>query len=462
MLTFYRMSHAQYAALASKDPDGIYFLTDTRHICTGTLDYSHGITGYGHVIGGCCAGVTAYSETDGVFSLTLKNLDDDDLDMTKFQVGQSLFLNIPDDADVTNGEDLHYQVRTILTVDAENQIITLDASLLNSNITQLEPDKCFCMVEDPERLDNATSDGDKNFVTGVRAHAHGSWNSVTGMAAEASGIENIASGTSAQAQGTYTLASGNSAHAEGIQTKATGFSAHAQGSSTTASGDTSFAGGTATVASGNNSYAWGANSKAEGNLARANGVASIAAGSYSTADGYQVQTDAVKSHIIGMDGHLEASRENEGAIAFAGGTRTDKRIPFLFKMRRVIANPDYNAELDSEQSGTDSNGQDQYISQPGYSMIYAGRLTAQTLVSDAAEMVLDHDLYARWISNAQSVSLTLQNWDDGDCGEVVFSGELVLPDEWIKHGSMTNNYPQNILQIEKVGDNIFCQLKYKE
>ena len=461
MLTFYRVTSEQYEALNSKDPDGIYFLTDTKHICAGSLDYSHGVTGSGHILGGYCAGVSAYSETDNVYELTLKAVDDE-LDMSKFTVGAKLYFNIPNAADTENEEDLLYQKRTILGVNAAHNILTLDSSLYNANVTSLEFERCFCMVEDASRTDNATTDGDKNFVTGIRGHAHGSWNSVTGMASEASGIENIASGISSHAQGTYTTASGNSAHAEGIMTQAGGMASHAQGSNTVASGDVSFAGGTSSEASGSNSYAWGFNAKAQGNLSVAEGFSCVATGSYSTASGYRVRTDAPKSQIFGMDGTLEDTLENEGAIAFAGGDMDTPVIPFLFQMRRSVANPEYNAELDTEQTGTDSNGQDQFISNTAYRFRYAGRLQPQTLVSQESEVILDHDLYARWEVTSSAVSLSLANWEDGDRGEVVFSGELTLPEEWIQYGNMVNAYTKNILQIEKVGDQIFCQLKYKK
>ena len=461
MLTFYRMTSKQYQSLSSKDPDGIYFLTDSLTIHTGSKNYSHGITGNGHVIGGYCAGISDYSEKDNIHRLTLKGLDDE-LDMSKFSAGQKLILNIPNSADVNNGEELLYQSRTIIEIDAENKSLILDSSLYNTNISQLDYEQCFCMVEDKSRNDNATTDGDKNFVTGVRAHAHGSWNTVPGMAAEASGINNIASGLSSQAEGTYTTASGNSAHAEGIRTKATGMASHAEGSSTTASGDASFAGGTSSEASGDNSFVWGFNSKAQGNQSQARGMLCIATGSCATAQGYRVRTDAVKSQIFGMDGTLESAPENEGAIAFAGGSLESPEIPFLFRMRRPIDNPEYNPDLDEGNSGTDSNGESKYKSQPGFSLIYAGRIQPKTLVSDDTDFVLDHDKFSRWENNAENMSLSLKNWDDGDYGEVVFFGNLILPEEWIKHGNMTNSYPVNILQIEKIGEYVFCQLKYKQ
>ena len=459
---FFRLTQKQYDLLENKDPDAVYLTEDTRMVYLGSRNYSHGIHGRGHITGGYCAGISAYSEANNVFTITLMAINNDDLDMTKFQIGQPLYLNIPDAADTENGEDLQYQTRTIQNVDANKQTITLDASIYNANVTEIVPDECFCMVNDPERDDNATTYGDKNYVTGVRAHAHGSWNSVTGMCAEASGIENIASGIAAKAQGTHSIASGNSSHAEGIKTIASGFCAHAQGSTTKATGDTSFAGGTATVASGNNSYVWGVHSTAEGDFSCVHGTNCTAKGINSTAIGYNVHAEAARCHIIGMNGKLEATLENEGAIAFAGGTWDELELPFIFRMKRAIVNPEYDAALDPEQSGVDSNGQSQHILNPAYSMIYSGRIKPVTMTSDAAELILNHDLYSRWTAEAQSVSLSLQNWEDGDYGEVVFSGELILPDEWIKCNNMTNNYPKNILQIEKIGENVFCQLKYKE
>ena len=459
---FFRLTQKQYNLLENKDPDAVYLTEDTRMVYLGSNSYSHGINGRGHIVGGYCAGISAYSEANKTYTITLKAIDNDDLDMTKFQNGQTLYLNIPDAADTENGEDLQYQTRTIQNVDIEKQSITLDASIYNKNITEIVPDECFCMINDSARNDNATTNGDKNYVTGIRAHALGSWNTVTGMCAEASGVENIASGIAAKAQGMHSIASGDSSCAEGIKTVATGFCAFAQGSTTKATGDTSFAGGTATVASGDNAYVWGVNSYAEGNCSCVHGTNSKAKGSYSTANGYNVQTDAVGSHIIGMNGHLDASPENDGAIAFAGGTWQAPKLPFIFRMKRAIVNPDYDAKLDPEQSGMDSNGHYQHITAPAYSMIYSGRIKPETMISDATELILDHDLYARWIAETPSVSLSLLNWDDGDHGEVVFAGELLLPDEWIKCGSMTNNYPKNILQIDKIGENVFCQLKYKE
>ena len=153
--------------------------------------------------------------------------------------------------------------------------------------------------------------------------------------------------------------------------------------------------------------------------------------------------------------------ENQGAFAIAGGEYESPHLPFIFRTRKKAENPEYDPELDSGHSGTDSNGNTEFIPVPAYSFQFSGRIIPETGEQNGTTAVLDHDLYSRWTIGDAVESFELRNWNDGDSGEVVFTTLPELPAEWIQCGDMTNEHPVNILQIEKVADTIFCRLKFK-
>lgn len=460
-VTFYRLTQYQYDSLVTKNPDALYLTSDSRMLYVGAGNYSHGTSGKGHVIGGYAARITSYSNTNSHYVLTLGGIGNDDLDMTKFQIGAKIRINqSEDDPDSEDENILRWQERTILAVNGNAGTIEVDADLLDNESSELDYDTAFCVVESTDRDDTPSSAGDFNFVTGERASAAGSWNTVTGMAANADGISCISVGTASHAEGIGTRTLNNCCHAEGISTTASGLFAHAEGSGNTASGDSSHAEGSGNTASGDSSHAEGANTKATGRFSHAGGASSEAKADYSFAHGFHVITEAKQSTIIGVYGTLENLPENQGAFAIAGGEYESPHLPFIFRTRKKAENPEYDPELDSGHSGTDSNGNTEFIPVPAYSFQFSGRIIPETGEQNGTTAVLDHDLYSRWTIGDAVESFELRNWNDGDSGEVVFTTLPELPAEWIQCGSMENNHPVNILQIEKVANSIFCRLKF--
>ena len=460
-VTFYRLTQYQYDSLVTKNPDAVYLTSDSRMLYVGAGNYSHGTSGKGHVIGGYAARITSYSSTNSHYVLTLGGVGNDDLDMSKFQIGTKIRINqSEDDPDSEDENLLRWQERTILAVNGNAGTIEVDSDLLENESSELDYDTAFCVVESSDRDDTPSSAGDFNFVIGERASSAGSWNTVIGMAGNADGISCISIGTAAHAEGISTRAMNECSHAEGIQNTASGLFSHAEGSGNTASGDSSHAEGSGNTASGDSSHAEGTNTKATGRFSHAGGCSSEANGDYSFVHGFHVIANAKQSFVIGAYGTLNDSPENQGAFAVAGGEYEAPHLPFIFRTRKKAENPEYDSELDTGHSGTDSNGNAEFISVPAYSFRYSGRIVPETLEINDSNAVLDHDYYSRWSIGNTVESLELQNWNDGDSGEVVFTDLPELPAEWIQCGSMENNHPVNILQIEKVADSIFCRLKF--
>ena len=458
---FYRLSQQQYDLLETKNPDAVYLTTDTRNLYVGSESYSHGTSGRGHVIGGYAAKIKSYSNSSSHYVLSLEKAGDDDLDMSRFLVGAKIRINLSEDDPGSNDENLlRWQERTITAVNAAAGTVEVNSDLLDGSTTELDTSTAFCMVESSGRTDTPSAAGDFNFVTGERAFSAGSWNTVVGTGGSADGISCVSIGTAARAEGIRTRAEKACCHAEGIGTVASGLFAHAEGSTNTASGDCAHAEGSMNYAPGDSSHAEGASNHANGRFSHAGGCLSEANADYTLVHGYRVVANAKQSTVIGVYGTLEDLPENQAAFAIAGGENDAPFLPFVFRCRKAVTNPEYDPSLDPEGTGTDSNGNAEFIAVPAYSFRYSGRIVPETGEQNAAAAVLDHDLYARWRLGNAVESIELRNWNDGDSGEVVFSTLPQLPAEWIQCGSMTNAHPVNILQIEKVGDSIFCKLKF--
>ena len=460
-IQFYRLTQKQYDLLETKSPDAVYLTTDSRMLYVGNGNYSHGTSGRGHVIGGYAAKIKAYSNSGARYVLSLEKTGDDDLDMSHFHIGGKIRINLSEDDPDSDDENLlRWKERIITAVNAEAETVELDSDLLDEALTELDYETAFCVVESSDRTDTPSATGDFNFVVGERAFSCGSWNTVIGMAANADGISSISVGTASHAEGIGTKAVKECCHAEGIRTTASGLFAHAEGSSNTASGDCSHAEGSGNTASGDSSHAEGANTRAAGRFSHAGGSLSEANADYSTAHGYRVAANAKQSTVVGVYGTLEDTPENQAAFAIAGGEHDVPHLPFVFHCRKATENPEYDPELDSGHTGTDSNGNTEFIPVPAYSFQFSGRIVPETNEQTGTTAVLDHDLYARWHIGDSVESLELRNWNDGDSGEVVFSTLPPIPADWIQCGNMTSSHPVNILRIEKVADSIFCSLKF--
>lgn len=459
MIRFFLVTGKQYAALDSPDPEAIYFIRDEHRIQTAGVDFASGISGFGHVIGGYPAAVASYSNTEDAVSVTLKAAaDGEDMDMTKYLPGDDIWFNVCNDAD-QNTEELLFQKRTILAVDTGHAILTLDAPLENSNVTEIIPSRLFCMVPDRTRKDNASASGDKNFVAGMRAHANGSWNTVTGFCASVgAGAENIVNGDFSSAYGIGNIVAGKLSLAIGGSNKVDELSSVVIGTGNTAENqDERIFGSTNTVSA--------INSNVIGNVNSASGYGTVVIGDRNNADGQggisigtSLGNHASHAVMIGHNGELEAAPENKNAVAIAGGAEGKKENIVVFRSWKAALNPEYEAGSETEE---------QYLAVPAYRTTFRGQFTPMTgeISADSeGNAVIDADLYSRWrLSGEGSVNISLLNAVDGDRIELILDSTSitpVFPESWIGAPDVTSLQGICLLEIAMIGDKVFCAIRF--
>jgi hypothetical protein len=171
------------------------------------------------------------------------------------------------------------------------------------------------------------AEGTGTIASGQQAHAEGNGSRAIGIGAHAEGAGTIASGDGSHAEGQETTASGYFAHSEGWMTKALNSFAHAEGHLTIASEAASHAEGYQTTASGIYSHAEGSGTVASGPYTHAGGLGTIASGSFQTVVGRYntVSTDLYSVFIVGT-GTNDSSRQN-GFSVETDGTKAHIVIP---------------------------------------------------------------------------------------------------------------------------------------
>lgn len=142
--------------------------------------------------------------------------------------------------------------------------------------------------------------GVNNRASGLYSHAQGVTTSASGFYSHAEGAYTKALGQQSHAEGSFTVASGSASHAEGDQTLALGDGSHAEGYQTTASGVFSHAEGFNTIASGQGAHAEGSNTIASGQYSHAEGLQNLASGNHSHAQGYLATASGNNSFASGL------------------------------------------------------------------------------------------------------------------------------------------------------------------
>ena len=458
MIRFFLLTGKEFASLEAPDPEAIYFIRDEHRIQTAGVDFCSGVSGFGQIAGGYAAAVSAYSNTGDAVTVTLQALSSEETDMTKFLPGANIWFNVCNEADEAT-EELLFQKRTILSVDADRATLTLDAPLENANVNEIVPEKLFCMVPDSTRRDNASATGDKNFVTGARSHANGSWNTVTGLCSTVSaGAQNLVTGDFSEAIGIDNHVSGTLSLAVGGNNEVCELSSLAVGTGNRAmSQDERILGSTNNVSA--------VNSTVIGNVNTVTGYGTTVIGGRNTAGGKGgisigngLENHADHAVMIGNYGSLDAGLENTNALAIAAGSRENPENIMVFRSRRPEKNPNYEDGSETETP---------YVAVPAYRTTFRGQLSPVTgeLSADAAgNAVIDAALYSRWrVSGEGSVHISMVNAVDGDRIELVLdSASLtpVFPDTWIGSADVTSRPGVYLLEIVQVGENVFYGIRF--
>lgn len=155
--------------------------------------------------------------------------------------------------------------------------------------------------------------------------------------------------------------------------------------------------------------------------------------------GCRIVNQAKGGKVFGRYFTLKNSPENEYAFAVGdgamNGTTPQGEISFIHRVFKKSPNPLYDPEKDSESTGTDSAGENQYVPERAYSTEYRGHLLSMAkTIPETGVVVLDHDQYARWVlTGTGTIELQAENWLDGDRGELIANAaqEIRWPADWI-------------------------------
>lgn len=193
-----------------------------------------------------------------------------------------------------------------------------------------------------------------------------------------------------------------------------------------------------------------------------------AANSYTA--GYRLRNHAKGARAIGRYYTLEDTPENEYALALGDGeldgTTPKGEISLIHRVFKSVLNPLYDPSKDTDNTGTDSAGEKQYIAERAYATEYRGHWLAVTRnVDTAGTVTLDHDLFARWnLTASGEITLSLSNWQDGDSGELIVDTTkqtINIPADWVTLGADITTTPGvYVLEIAQAGTTIFYAIKY--
>ncbi len=399
------------------------------------------VAGIHNIAGGMDIGITAYNAVTGILTLAAET--------ELLKAGMEVQIH------TTYGDDNSPYAATIAAVDGVS--VTLAEAL---TLGPIEEGSCLIMpiMDESDASDaSETSDlsefwaddesnvtiGDFNINTGMGAVVVGSVNVNTADYAFVSGSCNYNSGLGATVSGTGNFNTGEHADIAGVSNKVTGGPGYGRYVFIRGNGNTAGNDSITIIGSGNEVTGMGAtvignmNKEVTGREAFALGNALKVLADYAKAFGYQLKVAAKNAFMFGRYGELDASAENEGAIAFAGGEHGKPLLAWIFRTRKAVLNPLYNPSLDAAKTGTDSKGERQYIPKLAFSAQFRGRLTGTTatLTSSTNYVTLDHDHYNRWKFTPTRATIPVpENWNDNDSGElIIYNGGSYIqwPADWV-------------------------------
>ncbi len=422
------------------------------------------VAGIGNIAGGIPVLITGYSTITKALTLSEAR--------PEMAVGQQVKVhttvtdeNSPYDATITaiNGNNVWLNA----PVFPEESVIL--AIVANSGA---ETPLLILPVMDTERWaddESSATVGDYLINTGVGAAVVGSVNLNNGDYAHVAGSLNQNSGDGAVISGTLNINTADHADIGGVANKliaSKGYGRYTfiRGNGNTASNDSIFIYGTGNAVTGMDATVIGNMNKevtGRGTFAFGNALKVLA--DYAKAIGYALTVRAKNAILLGRYGELDASAENEGAIAFAGGENKNPLLAWIFRTRKAVLNPLYNPSLDTAKTGTDSKGERQYIPKLAFSAKYRGRLTGTTQEITAASglVSLDHDHYNRWkITPSAATIPELANWQDNDEGElIIYNGGSFIqwPAEWNWIGDTPAMGTVNIFELKKIDNTVYIR-----
>ena len=167
---------------------------------------------------------------------------------------------------------------------------------------------------------SAHSEGRGTRALGEMSHAEGGYTESLGHYSHAEGYKtqalSIGSGLGAShAEGGETIADGQRSHAEGSKTHTLGYAAHAEGSITVASGYAAHAEGEQATAEGQATHAEGFNTYARQGAAHAEGWATQANGMYSHSEGWGTKATEISAHAEGYNTTASGARSHSEGIS---------------------------------------------------------------------------------------------------------------------------------------------------
>lgn len=446
--------------------------------------------GRGNVLGGYGVKVVAYTASDPGTTprkLTIASVDGEDLDWTK--ITADITIRVNDSGEVVSSgvgedeteEDLLYLESTIKAVDSTNNYIWISpwryagstegdatkvrevSSDFSSNVAD---GKIFLRLADSERTDAASSSGDKNFVVGRRAYANGSWNTVTGDLSGADGALNIIPGALSYSRGVSNIINAERVVADGVGNivNIAASLSFVIGSGNEISNQSEYVIGDMNRMSGIDQLVIGTSNTGGGNQAIIIGKNNNVSSSGGFAIGYHLTIRAKNASMVGRYGIFEDSPENEGAFAIASGKFGAEAFGFVHRSNKKILNPLYNSSLDTGNTGTDSAGEKKYIAESAYSTEYLGRfspIASVVSIATGATIYLDHDQFTRWeLTGSGTITLALENWINGDRGELLVNTSLQtigFPSDWNTptNFNITSTPGVYLLEIRKEANLIF-------
>lgn len=190
------------------------------------------------------------------------------------------------------------------------------------------------------------------------------------------------------------------------------------------------------------------------------GNSNVVNGESSFTIGNRIANSAKLSLVFGKNLIVSDDVENEGGFflgtgELTGSTVSDGSASFIHRVYKAVDNPLY------VEGGTESR----YIAKRAPSTWYRGRLRPVECVipvSGTTSVVpLDHDRYSRWrITGTSQYAFTLENWEDGDVGEVVVdtaTQNVVTPMTWVFDDTWGSR-GVHVLEIRQEGGTVFARV----
>ncbi len=429
--------------------------------------------GIDNISGGYPARIVDADDVAGTVSLV--SIDDDPLDPAKYTVGATVYMahnpimNDPSSFEITNVQTVYEDDG--VTVAGVVLTVTIPDGFAMPTIDEELP--AVAIVNDDDCDTTSQAEGQANIVTGESAGSNGSYNLIAGLGSHAFGVGNSLMGTFLMATGSSNMLDGESIRVDGTANKGKGKFITIAGNSNNLDGQGLSAFGDMINIDGIDGMAIGRNiTMSDCNLSIAIGTQLNVTAKSSLTVGYQLTNDADHSMLIGSYGELADSPENKGAFVVSGGDTGDPKEIFSVRSRKKVENPLYNPTLDPEGTGTDSDGEAQYLAEPAARSDYAGQLKPQTqtvTLTEDTTVTLDADQHSRVMlagTGTATLALKADAWQDGDKCELVFdtnSVTPVIPAAWSMPDIDLTTDPQlYVLEIAQVGTSIFVAVKYPD